>query len=70
EVSEDHRANIIIAAVIGMAQRLGIPALSKGVETQEQLEFLKQAGCDLAQGYLFGKAMSGEDIERHEHIIN
>ena len=69
EVSEDHRANIIIAAVIGMAQRLGIPALSKGVETQEQLEFLKQAGCDLAQGYLFGKAMSGDDIERREHII-
>ena len=69
EVSEDHRANIIIAAIIGMAQRLGIPALSKGVETPEQLEFLKQAGCDLAQGYLFGKAMSSDDIERREHEI-
>ena len=52
---DDQRANIIISAVIDMAKKLGLPALSKGVETQEQLEFLKRAGCDLAQGYLFGR---------------
>lgn len=52
---DDQRAHIIISAVIDMARRLGIPALSKGVETKEQLEFLKSAGCDLAQGYLFGR---------------
>ncbi|MBQ7594314.1 MAG: EAL domain-containing protein [Synergistaceae bacterium] len=52
---DDKRAHIIISAVIGMAKKLGIPALSKGVETQEQLQFLKEAGCDLAQGYLFGR---------------
>ena len=52
---DDERANIIISAVIAMAKKLGIPALSKGVETKEQLEFLKKAGCDLAQGYLFGR---------------
>ncbi|MBR0069723.1 MAG: EAL domain-containing protein, partial [Synergistaceae bacterium] len=43
------------SAIIDMARRLGIPALTKGVETKEQLDFLKRAGCDLAQGYLFGK---------------
>ena len=53
--TEDERAHIIISAIIDMARRLGIPALTKGVETKEQLEFLKKAGCDLAQGYLFGK---------------
>jgi EAL domain-containing protein (putative c-di-GMP-specific phosphodiesterase class I) len=53
--TEDERALVIISSVIDMAKRLGIPALSKGVETKEQLEFLKRAGCDLAQGYLFGK---------------
>ena len=52
---DDWRAHIIITAVIDMARKLGIPALSKGVETKEQLEFLKEAGCDLAQGYLFGR---------------
>ena len=51
----DERANIIISAVIDMARKLGIPALSKGVETYKQFEFLKSAGCDLAQGYLFGR---------------
>lgn len=53
--TEDERAHIIISAIIDMARRLGIPALTKGVETKEQLDFLKRAGCDLAQGYLFGK---------------
>ncbi len=53
--TEDERAFIIISSIIDMARRLGIPALTKGVETKEQLEFLKSAGCDLAQGYLFGK---------------
>ena len=52
---DDEKAKAIIATVISLANRLGIPALSKGVETPEQLAFLKEAGCDLAQGYLFGK---------------
>lgn len=65
-VKGDERANIIISAVIGMAQRLGIPVLSKGVETKEQLEFLKRAGCDLAQGYLLGRPMPPADVENIE----
>ena len=52
---DDERANIVISAVIDMAKKLGIPALSKGVETKEQFEFLKSTGCELAQGYLFGR---------------
>ena len=52
---DDERAIIIVSSIIEMAKKLGIAALSKGVETREQLEFLKQAGCDLAQGYLFGR---------------
>ena len=52
---KDERSLIIIKAIIEMTQKLGIPALSKGVETEEQLEFLKKTGCSLAQGYLFGR---------------
>lgn len=52
---KDERSHIIISAIIEMAAKLGIPALSKGVETREQLEFLKNAGCSYAQGYLFGR---------------
>ncbi len=49
------RGAVIIAAMIDLAKKLGIPALAKGVETQEQLAFLKSVDCNLAQGYLFGK---------------
>ena len=51
----NEKASVIISAVIAMAKQLGIHALSKGVETQEQLDFLKGAGCKLAQGYLLGR---------------
>ena len=61
---DDERSYIIISSVIDMAKRLGIPALSKGVETREQLEFLKKAGCDLAQGYLFGRPAPASDVKR------
>lgn len=60
---DDWRAHIIITAVIDMARKLGIPALSKGVETREQLEFLKEAGCDLAQGYLFGRPAPASGVK-------
>ena len=60
---DDGRAHIIISAVIDMARKLGIPALSKGVETREQLEFLKKAGCDLAQGYLFGRPAPASGVK-------
>ena len=59
---DNERTNIILSAVIDMARRLGIPALSKGVETKEQLDFLKKAGCDLAQGYFLGKPTPAEAI--------
>ncbi|MBR1439562.1 MAG: GGDEF and EAL domain-containing protein [Synergistaceae bacterium] len=59
---DDARTDIIISTVIDMAKKLGIPALSKGVETKEQLEFLKKAGCNLAQGYLFGRPAPARSV--------
>ena len=59
---DDKRTNIILSSIISMARKLGIPILSKGVETKEQLEFLKGTGCDLAQGYLFGHPEPAERI--------
>ena len=45
----------IMRAMIGVAKELGIHTLAEGMETEEQLEFLKECGCELAQGYLFHK---------------
>ncbi len=49
------REQAVIAGMIHLAKSLDIVVLSEGVETAEQAEFLKSAGCDLAQGYLYSK---------------
>ncbi len=55
QLSENPRTKIIIASVINMAKRLGLVTLAEGVETQEQYEFLLEVGCEMLQGFLFGK---------------
>lgn len=59
----DDRA--IVSAIIGMAQNLGLQVVAEGVETQEQADFLREKGCDFAQGYFFGRPMSAENILTH-----
>lgn len=54
----------IVTAIIQMAHSLGMVALAEGVETPEQLEFLRAKGCDLAQGYLFSYPLTPENLEK------
>lgn len=53
---------VIAQLIIRMADELGIITLAEGVETQEQLDFLKEAGCDLIQGYLLARPLPVEEI--------
>jgi diguanylate cyclase (GGDEF)-like protein len=52
----------IVHAIIAMASKLGIQVVAEGVETIEQFDFLKEAGCDIVQGYFIQHPISGEDI--------
>ena len=54
----------ITAAIIGLAHNLRLKVIAEGVETEEQLAFLKNKGCDEAQGYYFGRPLPAEDITR------
>jgi EAL domain-containing protein (putative c-di-GMP-specific phosphodiesterase class I) len=50
--------------IVDMAHSLGLSVIAEGVETSEQLQFLKEIGCDEVQGYLLSRPVPAEDFER------
>jgi len=47
-------------AIIALGRSLGLPIVAEGIETQEQLRVLRQLGCGMGQGFLFGRPASAE----------
>lgn len=58
----DKQEKTIILSIITMAKGLGLKVLSEGIETEEQVEFLKNNHCDLAQGFWFYQPMPMQDF--------
>jgi len=54
-VPQDERDAAIVRTIIAMARNLGLAVIAEGVETQAQLEFLRELECGKAQGYLLGR---------------
>jgi diguanylate cyclase len=54
--------SIIVSAIIGMGRNIGLRVIAEGVETAEELEFLKSNKCDEAQGYYFGRPVPAEEF--------
>lgn len=62
--SDTDRGQTVIRNVVTMAKQLKILVISEGVETKEQVEFLKQIDCDIAQGYYFSKPVAVDLYEK------
>ncbi|MGK7346095.1 MAG: putative bifunctional diguanylate cyclase/phosphodiesterase [Candidatus Nitrospinota bacterium M3_3B_026] len=64
DITEEPDDAAIVATIISMAKNMGLKVVAEGVETAEQLAFLKERGCDEAQGYYFSRPVpAGEFLE-------
>ena len=59
---ENEKERIVLESIFGFAHRLNLTTVAEGVETKEQLGFLRTCGCELIQGFLFAKPMPENDF--------
>ncbi len=61
-ITTERESRKIVAAVIGLGQSLGLVTVAEGVETREQADLLRRMGCDLGQGWLYGKPGPADNL--------
>ncbi|WP_415903139.1 EAL domain-containing protein [Neptuniibacter sp. QD29_5] len=62
DIGVNSEGEAIVKAIIVLAQSLGLEALAEGVETSDQLSYLRQHGCHLIQGYYFSRPLPVEEL--------
>ena len=64
EISADPEEAVVAKAIVSLAINLKMMVIAEGVETEQQLLYLSQHGCNEIQGYLFSKPLPAEDISK------
>ncbi|WP_395174054.1 putative bifunctional diguanylate cyclase/phosphodiesterase [Roseibium alexandrii] len=64
-LGKDASTDAIVTSIVGLGRSLNVTITAEGVETEDQAILLRAAGCDLIQGYLYGKP---DDIQVHEAV--
>lgn len=67
DIHDDMNDAAITKTIIGLAHSMQLRVVAEGVETQNQADWLRQYGCDQAQGFLYAKPMSAKHFESHFH---
>ncbi len=62
EIEHSQKGAALVAAIVGMAQGLGINVIAEGVETANQADYLESLGCSVMQGFLFSKPVAVSDF--------
>lgn len=63
-INDSDKAKQYVAAIISLGHIMGYEVISEGVEQDTQLETLREIGCDYIQGYIWGKPLVKEEVER------
>ncbi len=65
DIASNPRDRAVVVAIIELAKALNIEVVAEGVETESQAKFFSEAHCDELQGYLFGRPLPIDSLERH-----
>lgn len=64
KAEDEERSKKILEMIINLSKNLQMPVITEGVETEEQVRFLADMGCEMFQGYYFARPMAVEDFEQ------
>lgn len=70
QLSNSHDDSPIVLSTIILAKRLGLEVVAEGVETREQVVYLRLAGCDFAQGYHFSRPLTAAQLHEYPPFID
>jgi len=65
DIERDRKRAELVKAIIGISRALELKLVAEGVETEAQAALLQEAGCEEAQGFLFGSPMPVSEFDEH-----
>ena len=63
EMATDERSARIVAGIVALSTSLDFTTVAEGIETEEQLQLVRAAGCDAVQGFLFARPKPASELE-------
>jgi len=63
QMQEKNRNYQVVSSIIDLGHHLGLAIVAEGIETVQQMQWLRELGCEFGQGYLFAKPLSAQEIE-------